>query len=235
MKKAIIFDFDDTLVCTNDVFNHTKDHFYQLMDKWQLSDERIAEVLNTIDIANVKKAGGLTVSCFPRALRQTYLYYCRKKGQVFQTEKANLCEQLGWQVFEEKPLLMPGTIELLEFVKQQSYQLYLLTQGDAQLQRHRLQMSGIMPYFKDYRIVKAKKKQHFSQFVKAKNLLPQQVWSIGNSLRSDINPALAAGLSAIHVQIDCWDYETATTSCGGYYTAADLKECKNILLEDVYS
>ncbi|MGI5891955.1 MAG: HAD family hydrolase [Bacillota bacterium] len=231
MEKAIIFDFDDTLVYTNDIFNNAKDRFYDLMFELNLADERLADVLNHLDIANVKKAGGLAKDCFPNALRQTYLYYCRKKNQQADLKIAELCADIGWQVYEITPVIVPGAEELLKELSAH-YKLYMMTQGDKKTQKERMEKSGLLRYFDDYKIVKAKKQFHYMQLITKKSIKKEASWSVGNSLRSDINPALLAGLKAIHVQVDCWDYESAA-SIGGYHQTKDLLSCRNILLDNI--
>jgi putative hydrolase of the HAD superfamily len=230
VERAVIFDFDDTLVYTNEIFDAAKSRFYALMRERNLFDKQLPQILNNIDIANVKRAGGLCRSCFPDALRQTYLYYCRLKLQPADEKIAAACADLGWQVYKTKPTLVPGAESLLQKLKGH-YRLYLMTQGDIDSQKQRMETSGLLAYFHDYKIVKAKNKLHFQQLIKDKNIDKKGSWSVGNSLRSDINPALLAGLNAIHVQIDCWDYES-TKPLAGYYQVASLPLCHDILLNN---
>ncbi|MCL2817495.1 MAG: hypothetical protein FWD39_03790, partial [Clostridiales bacterium] len=72
MKKAVLLDFDDTLVYTNGFFEEAKELFFRFMEGEGLGAENLGETLNDFDVANTKKAGYMAKKCFPLALRQTY-------------------------------------------------------------------------------------------------------------------------------------------------------------------
>ncbi len=229
MRQGIIFDFDDTLVYTNSVFEAVKEKFYKRMAELSLFDENLPKILNYYDIENVKAFGGLTKECFPLALRKTYKEYCLLKKAAYDEKEANRLEVLGWQVFKEPVNPVPGCLELLKDLKKE-YKLFLITQGDKLLQKSRLEKSGLLGFFEDYGIFKAKSSYAFISLIKNHGLEAKNSWSVGNSLRSDIKPALRAGFKAIHIKNDSWDYEYSNRQ-GFYHQAADLINCRQYLLK----
>ena len=59
--------------------------------------------------------------------------------------------------------------------------------------------SGLADYFAHTAIVKEKDTQAYQKLSQERGMQPEQTWMIGNSPKSDINPALEAGLGAVLV------------------------------------
>lgn len=67
VTDAIIFDFDDTLVATNVIFESVREEFFAQMAALGFTDqEAIAEYLNQTDINNVLALGNMGKDCFPQ-------------------------------------------------------------------------------------------------------------------------------------------------------------------------
>lgn len=75
MQAGIIFDFDDTLVYTNEQFTKAKELFFQELHQLGLLVPDWAQVLDRYDIANVKAAGGFALFLFSAGLGR-YLSLC---------------------------------------------------------------------------------------------------------------------------------------------------------------
>ena len=60
---------------------------------------------------------------------------------------------------------------------------------------------------------------------------PQNAWSIGNSLPSDINPALRIGMNAVWINANVWGYEKRERSpiAGCIYKIKSIAELPNII------
>lgn len=225
--KAVIFDFDDTLVATNQLFDAVKATFAKKMAALDMADRQILPILNDFDLANVRQRGGLAKECFPLALSQTYHHYCRLKGKPCDPALAREFENMGWQIFAEPVILLPGAKELLTALKPH-YQLLLWTQGDPLTQEKRFRASGLAPYFSYFETVSAKTAANLSDLVERLEIEKGHSWAIGNSLRCDINPALTVGLKAIHLEISSWEYEHEE-AIGFFYRAGCLEECLEII------
>jgi putative hydrolase of the HAD superfamily len=59
--------------------------------------------------------------------------------------------------------------------------------------------SGLGGYFAHTAIVKEKDAPAYQRLVEERRFNPRETWMIGNSPKSDINPALEAGLNAVLV------------------------------------
>ncbi len=207
MTKGIIFDFDDTLVYNNTVFNVAKTNFEKAMREHNLYEPELQQVLNQFDIANVKARGGYARECFPQALRQTYEYYCGRFGVAVEEELAWAMEDMGWWVFRQKPQPIPGAVELLTALER-DFPLILLTKGDETGQRQRIYDSGLADFFSGIHVVWQKTEESFRRLIQEYALDPAGSWSVGNSILWDMNTAYAAGLNCIYVKIsDHWDFE----------------------------
>jgi putative hydrolase of the HAD superfamily len=66
-------------------------------------------------------------------------------------------------------------------------------------QKLKIDRSGLGPRFAHTAIVKEKDAAAYRALVDARAMDPSRTWMIGNSPKSDINPALEAGLNAVFV------------------------------------
>ncbi len=220
---SVIFDFDDTLVFTNQIFDQAKEMLYQLLAETGVQDpEGIASYLNEADIANVHHHGYLAPECFPQAMRQTARHFAPRQPLL-----ADRAEALGWAVYTQKTILMPQAVPVLTALGQ-SYRLLLWTQAEPELQQARLEKSGLLPYFSAVYICRHKNKEQLQKMIREQAVDCSRSWCVGNSLRSDINPALEAGLQAVHFAIDAWDYEQVQT-VGEYQKIFHLEELLPLL------
>jgi putative hydrolase of the HAD superfamily len=95
-------------------------------------------------------------------------------------------------------VLLEGVEETLAHLSDH-YRLLLLTKGDREVQQDKVARSGLAHFFEAVHIVHEKDANVFRDLVARYELQPQQTWMIGNSPRSDINPAVEAGINAIYV------------------------------------
>ena len=71
--------------------------------------------------------------------------------------------------------------------------------GDPHEQQLKIDRSGLASHFVHAAIVKEKNQAAYRELSRERGLAPQRTWMIGNSPKSDINPALAAGLNAVYI------------------------------------
>ncbi|ATW24361.1 hypothetical protein DCMF_05790 [Candidatus Formimonas warabiya] len=209
------------------IFDDVKLKFLQTMQEWNLGDGKILDTLNYYDIENVKKCGGFAKECFPQALVQTYLHYCAHRGEAACQEKMKEMEELGWKALYQKPELLEGAEEVLERLSY-SYQLFLITKGDQELQTLKISQSGLKDFFTRIYVVLEKNDHVFRGIMEQHAISPKQSWSVGNSIKADINPALRAGMNCIHVLTPSWDFEHEESQ-GEYYQVDHLREIISII------
>jgi putative hydrolase of the HAD superfamily len=85
-----------------------------------------------------------------------------------------------------------------------------MTKGDQAEQADKLARSGLASHFSAVEIVAEKDPPTYRAVIARHELAPHTSWMIGNSIKSDINPALAAGLHAVFLfHKDTWVLEHA--------------------------
>jgi putative hydrolase of the HAD superfamily len=97
--------------------------------------------------------------------------------------------------------IRPGVPETLARLAS-THRLIIMTKGDIAEQTRKVEGSGLKQHFSGVEIVAEKDVPTYLEIV-AKHKLPKpHTWMVGNSPKSDINPALAAGLNAVFVPHD---------------------------------
>jgi putative hydrolase of the HAD superfamily len=109
-------------------------------------------------------------------------------------------------VFHTAAPLAVGARQALEQLERH-YALYLLTQGDAGVQQKRVADSGLSQFFGGIFITPKKSAAVLRAVVRDLGIEPISAVVIGNSVVSDINPALEAGLSAVWIDAHVWEHE----------------------------
>ena len=204
---AVIFDFDDTLVITNALFDHARTELFSAMRNLGLSyEEQWADFLDAEDIANVKKAGFFSADCFPRAMGKTYAHFATLSGLSTDPVLRQQMENIGWHVHNIKPRLTDGAWDVLSALYSK-VRLFLFTQGDLELQSKRIKNSGLESFFNKCYIVNKKDKDSYLYLIQQQNIDCHCSWMVGNSIKSDINPAYQVGLQTVFYNSPSWDYE----------------------------
>jgi putative hydrolase of the HAD superfamily len=93
---------------------------------------------------------------------------------------------------------VPETLEYLA----KNHHLILMTKGALAEQSGKVERSGLKKYFAEIEIVAEKDEPTYRSVVSKHRLAEDITWMVGNSPKSDINPALAAGLNAVFVPHD---------------------------------
>jgi putative hydrolase of the HAD superfamily len=97
--------------------------------------------------------------------------------------------------------------ETLQYL-QNRHRLILVTKGAVAEQSGKIERSGVRKYFPDAEIVAEKDASTYARIIQQFALDRDSTWMIGNSPKSDINPALAAGLHAVFIPHgDTWVLE----------------------------
>lgn len=116
-------------------------------------------------------------------------------------------ERLALAVLDLEIEILPGVTDTLEKLTA-VHDLYLVTKGHPEEQRAKIDRSGIADRFLAAIVVDDKSVYTYRDIVRERRLDSTTTWMIGNSLRSDINPAIRAGLNAIFVpHPDTWHME----------------------------
>jgi len=201
---TIALDADDTLWQNEQYFRLTEQRFADLLrdytDAPDLNDRLIASVSRDLQHYGFG-AKGYTLSMIETALQVTDH---RVPGSVIAEILAAGRELLSYPV-----QTLPYVDAALEQVHR-THRLILVTKGDLFDQERKLAASGLADYFAAIEIVSDKSPKTYARIFAQHTEGPEHTVMVGNSLRSDILPALAAGAFAIYVPHDLtWSYERA--------------------------
>jgi putative hydrolase of the HAD superfamily len=191
---ALIVDADDTLWENNIYFERAFDAFCDFLAHSTLTSARVRDVLNEIETVNAKLHGYGSKN-FGRNLQQAYRQLAER--EIEENDLRHVMS-LAERILEEPIDLIEGVEETLAYLSER-HDLTLFTKGHPEEQRLKLDRSGLGSYFAHTAIVKEKDATAYSRLVEERGLRKQETWMIGNSPKSDINPALEAGLNAVLV------------------------------------
>lgn len=190
----LIVDADDTLWENNIYFERAFEEFVAFLDHSRMSAREIRDVLDEIEEANARIHGYGSLN-FARNLRQCYEHLAER--EVCEDDRKTV---MGFaeRILECPMEVIEGVPETLEYLARR-HDLTLFTKGHSEEQKLKIDRSGLGVYFGHTAIVKEKDAAAYLQLVRDRNMDPARTWMVGNSPKSDINPAIEAGLNAVFV------------------------------------
>ena len=193
-RQHLIIDADDTLWENNIYFERAFEEFVEFLDHSRLSPRQVRDVLDEMELANVRINGYGSLN-FGRNLRQCYEHLVERE-----VREDDLRTVMGFaeRILECPMEVIPGVPETLEYLASR-HDLTLFTKGHPDEQKLKIERSGLGGFFAHAAIVKEKDPPAYRSLVAQRAMEPGNTWMIGNSPKSDINPALEAGLNAVFV------------------------------------
>jgi len=192
--KHLIFDADDTLWENNIYFERAFDNFVDFLSHSSLTPAQIREVLNEIELVNAT-LHGYGARNFGKNLQQAYAHLAERE---IREDDLRHVMSLAERILEQPVELLEGVEETLAGLAAR-HDLTLFTKGHPEEQRLKVDRSGLAQYFAHTAIVKEKDAAAYRMLVELRGFAPERTWMIGNSPKSDINPAIEAGLNAVLV------------------------------------
>jgi putative hydrolase of the HAD superfamily len=194
MRQHLIIDADDTLWENNIYFEDAFDEFVEFLDHSSLTPPEIRAVLDEIEHANTKIHGYGSLN-FGRNLKECYRHLSER--EVRDTDIATV---MGFaeRILERPMEVIEGVPETLEYLSLR-HDLTLFTKGHPEEQKLKVDRSGLGVFFRHTEIVREKDRAAYKRLAEERAMDPELAWMIGNSPKSDVNPALEAGLNAVYV------------------------------------
>ncbi len=203
MRQHLVIDADDTLWENNVYFERAFEDFIDFLAHSSLTPIEIRTVLDEIELANIK-VHGYGAANFARNLCQCYERLVERDIRAGDTDRIMT---LASKIMEQPVELIDGVRETLEHLVPR-HDLTLFTKGHPEEQKLKIDRSGLGVYFGHTAIVREKDSASYSKLVEERRFDPEKTWMVGNSPKSDINPALAAGINAVFVPHDrTWHLE----------------------------
>ena len=203
MRRCLIFDADDTLWENNVYFERAIAEFVQLMHPVVPDAAAIRAMLRQMELELIP-IGGYGTRNFICALKETCCRLYKGSGGAAYLEAI---ERIGEKLLHHPLELRPGVLATLPRLSQ-DHHLLLFSKGDLREQSGKLERSGLRRYFDRVVIVPEKNESAYSLLLREHDLHCDHAFMIGNSPRSDVLPALAAGLWAVFLpHPQTWEYE----------------------------
>ncbi|MBJ6363687.1 HAD family hydrolase [Paenibacillus sp. GCM10012307] len=232
MRQTLIFDLDDTLIHCNKYFFNVLERFVSLMHAWfegyGVTEEDIRQKQVEIDIQSVSQLGFL-IDHFPQSLVSTYDYYTDKYGRAASAVEKDTLWKLGVSVFDYEAEPYPHMEETLDALAKQGHTLHLYTGGEPIIQQRKVERLALERYFGSRIYVRHhKNNEALEQILTEGQFDRAHTWMIGNSIRTDVMPALTAGIHAIHVEaLSEWAYNVVPVDVqprGAFLLLKQLRE-----------
>jgi putative hydrolase of the HAD superfamily len=202
-SQTLLIDADDTLWENNIYFERAIAKFISFLNHHEFSPEQVREVLNDVERECII-THGYGLHSFAHALGQTF----ERLSPVPVTPELHAQVRSFAATIENHEIeFLPEVLNTLGYLRG-LHRLILVTKGAHAEQSGKVERSGVRDYFSGVEIVAEKNPAAYTHLVEKHNLDPHSTWMVGNSPKSDINPALAARLHAVFIPHgDTWILE----------------------------
>lgn len=233
MKQQIMFDLDDTLIHCNKYFYLVIDQFVDAMTTWfqgypDITADAIRDKQTEIDIAGVA-VFGFKSEHFPQSFVDTYVHFSTVTGRKRSKSEEDLLWKLGLSVYEHDNEPYPNMEQTLHELANTGHELHLYTGGEILIQRRKIEKLQLERYFESRIYIRRLKNSEALENILAEGPFDRsRTWMIGNSIRTDVVPALTAGIHAIHMKAKSeWQYNIINIEVepkGAFFTLDQLKD-----------
>jgi len=233
MKQNILFDLDDTLIRCNKYFFIVIEQFVDAMSTWfagysEISPEAVRSKQMELDIAAVTVLG-FKSEHFPQSFIDTYNHFSHLLGRKRSALEADWLWKLGNSVFDQHNEPYPHMEQTLNSLAESGHQLHLYTGGEALIQQRKIDKLDLSRFFGNRIYIRQhKNNEALEQIIAGGEFDRSHTWMIGNSIRTDVIPALTAGIHAIHVKAaNEWEYNNMNidiSPSGAFFQLDKLNE-----------
>ena|SRR5579864_6642147 len=205
--QVLLIDADDTLWENNIYFEQAIADFMRFLNHQEMSHAEVRLVINEVERETILERG-YGFHSFAHSLVKTFE---RLSTQPITLELHQNIWNFAHRISQYPIQLIDGVAETLNYLCGRSHHLILMTKGDVTEQSGKVERSGLKDYFAAVEIVAEKDVVTYRSIVAKYRLIPDLTWMVGNSPKSDINPALSAGINAVFVPHDqTWILEHET-------------------------
>ena len=196
-RQTLLFDADDTLWENNIYFERAITAFISYLDHRVHTAEEVREHLNAVERQTIA-AQGYGLKSFRHSLVKCFE---NLTASAVSADKHRRIVSFVDSIADQEMELLPGVAEALPQLAER-HRLLMVTKGDVDEQHDKLERSGLARFFTAVEVLDEKKTDAYRSLAVRHQCEQASTWMIGNSPKSDINPALAAGLNAVFVPHD---------------------------------
>ncbi len=204
--EVVLIDADDTLWENYFYFEKARETFLNFMEKQGFDREEVNYYLNHFDTKRLEDIG-FGSNGFKKAMEFTLNHFYSKKNMLIGANEKNFLFNIKEYIYNQPSIPYPGVKTTLHYLKKR-YSLFLVTKGDSKEQLNKVKRSGLASYFRETIVLNDKKEEHYRKLIVSLKLNPEKTVMVGNSPKSDINPAVKAGMYGILIKREKqWAYE----------------------------
>lgn len=222
----LLLDADDTLWESALFFERTEHDFLCLMTALGSSEEEVRRTVHKKDVERLSITG-YGAKPYMDTLSLIMLDLVPEAPSWALTA----LDDIGKNLLGHPVILQPYVLNTLIDVKDLPLKTMVYTMGEKDHQTDKFERSGLSRYVDELRIVHRKSVNALRDILKDTDVMPGNCMVVGNSPRSDINPALSLGAVAVHVLRDrTWAAEREDfTDPGMVITIRSFEELPDIL------
>jgi putative hydrolase of the HAD superfamily len=205
--QVLLIDADDTLWENNIYFEQSIADFMVFLNHREMSREEVRLVINQAEHETILERG-YGYHSFAHSLVKTFE---RLSSEPVTPERHQTIWNFAHRISQYPIEVIEGVPETLAYLCERRHHLILMTKGDFTEQTSKVERSGLKEYFSAVEVVPEKNAPAYRGIVSKYELTGDLTWMVGNSPKSDINPALNAGINAVFVPHDqTWILEHET-------------------------
>jgi putative hydrolase of the HAD superfamily len=193
-SQTLLIDADDTLWENNIYFERAIANFISFLNHHECTPEQVRGVLNDVERECIV-THGYGLHSFAHALVQTFE---RLSVEPLTPALHETINGFAHTIAEHPMEIIRGVPETLQYLSSRHH-LIMMTKGAFAEQTGKVERSGLKDYFAAIEIVPEKDEPTYRTIISKYDLPSDSTWMVGNSPRSDINPALSAGINAVFV------------------------------------
>ncbi|MCE5258643.1 MAG: HAD family hydrolase [Chloroflexi bacterium] len=197
---TLLIDADDTLWESNIYYQRCSANLEDWLASLGVEREDVAPAIAHYE-QQVLSEYGYSPQGYIEALARTTSTLAQRSGIRVTDELLAQARSFGAPMLHPPIVLLPNVQETLAQLAGQ-HRLILVTKGDEVLQQRKLERSGLSPYFQRVYVLQEKDVHSYQKIIQQEQAAPDATYMIGNSPKSDINPAVAAGLHAVFIPHD---------------------------------
>lgn len=223
---TIGLDADDTLWHNETIFRFTQKRFAELLADH--ADEPVMmDRLATIERRNLRLYG-YGIKGFTLSMIETAMELCDGEAPPHIIREILAA---GREMLAHPVETLPGVDETVARLAE-NYRLVLVTKGDLLDQERKLAASGLGEMFNAVEIVSEKDRSTYERVFARHGTGADESMMVGNSMKSDVLPAIAAGAWGVHIPYHItWAHELADAPEGHprYFSLSAIDELDNLL------
>jgi len=195
--QTLLIDADDTLWENNVYFERAIADFISFLNHRERTPAEVRQILNDVERDSIR-SHGYGLKSFAHALVKTFE---RISVEPITPELHQAIHGFAHTIATQPIQLLDGVEKTLEYLAAR-HSLVVVTKGDRHEQSGKVERSGLKRFFSAVEVVPEKNERTYAGVLGKHELAHASTWMVGNSPKSDINPALRAGINAVFVPHD---------------------------------